>query len=124
MLLKQKEADVLLFLEDVDGKNAKSARLSFSTKTTDYLSSGRCIFAIGNEDLAPIEYLKENKSAIVATCDMELEASLTEIINNPSILVEYAKNSAEPGIKNHTREKIEQNFYGVISEVYGKAHNR
>lgn len=117
VLQKQKEADVLLFLEGVDGK---SARLSFSTKTTDYLSSGRCIFAIGNRDLAPIEYLKDNKAAIVATNDSELEASLKEIIENPKGLIDFAKISAELGIKNHNREKIEQAFYGVIDEVYKK----
>lgn len=118
VLAKQKEADVLLFLEDVDGKNAKSARLSFSTKTTDYLSSGRCILAIGNVDLAPIEYLKENRAAMVATSDSELEAVLMTVIENPGVLIEYAKNSAELGKKNHAREKIEQTFNNTINEVY------
>ena len=42
VLVKQKAADVLLFLEDIDGPHAKTARLSFSTKITDYLSAGKC----------------------------------------------------------------------------------
>ena len=124
VLEKQKEADILLFLEDVDGKNAKTARLSFSTKTTDYLSSGKCILAIGNGDIAPIEYLKENDSAIIATSDNELEESLKRVIENPSILIDYANNSSRLGIKNHTREAVEQIFFEVIDEVYNKNESR
>ena len=120
VLQKQKEADILLFLEDIDGMYAKAARLSFSTKLTDYLSSGRCILAIGNEDTAPIEYLKKNQSAIMACNDEELEASLTEIANNPNMLVDYARISAELGIKNHSKEKIEQIFDNTLNEVLAK----
>lgn len=120
VLEKQKEADVLLFLEDIDGKDANVARLSFSTKTTDYLSSGRCIFAIGNGDIAPIEYLRENKSAIVASSDSELEMSLKEIASNSSILIDYAKASAELGIKNHSKEMIEKTFDNTLNKAFGK----
>lgn len=120
VLKKQKEADVLLFLEDIDGKDANVARLSFSTKTTDYLSSGRCIFAIGNSDIAPIEYLRENKSAIVASSDSELEMSLKEIASNPSVLIDYAKASAELGVKNHSKEKIEEAFDSTLKQVLEK----
>ena len=45
---------------------------------------------------------------------------LREIIENPKGLIDFAKISAELGIKNHNREKIEQAFYGVIDEVYKK----
>lgn len=120
VLKKQKEADVLLFLEDIDGKDAKIARLSFSTKTTDYLSSGRCIFAIGNMDTAPIEYLKNNNSAIVACSDAEIEKALREITENPGTLIDFAKNSAELGLKNHSKEKIEKIFNDTINEVFKK----
>lgn len=123
VLEKQKEADALLFLEDIDGKSAKTARLSFSTKTTDYLSSGRCVLAVGNGDLAPIEYLKENEAAIVATSGSEIEELLSKINRDPSVLEFYAKKAAELGIKNHTREKIEEVFYCVINEVYSKIEN-
>jgi len=117
VLKKQKKADVLLFLEDVDGKYANFARLSFSTKITDYLSAGRCIFAVGNVDTAPTEYLKENKAAIVATNDSELEASLKEIAKNPSVLADYARVSSELGVKNHSKEKIEQIFADTLNKV-------
>ncbi len=116
----QKEADVLLLLEDIDGRHSKTARLSFSTKTTDYISSGRCIFAIGNADLASMQYLSENKSALVATSDSEIISIIEKINDEPSILEETAKNSASLGIKNHAKEKIEDIFYSTINEVFKK----
>ena len=117
VLKKQKEADILLFLEDVDGKDARVARLSFSTKTTDYLSSGKCIFAIGNLDAAPIEYLKENDTALVATNDNEIKNAIEQIVNNENILVEYATRSANLGLLNHNKKKIEETFYKTIEGV-------
>ena len=62
----QKEADILLFAEAVDGPNSKIARLSFSTKLTDYFRSGKCILAVGNPDTAPMDYLKEDDAALIA----------------------------------------------------------
>ena len=120
VLVKQKETDVLLFLEDIDGKDAKAVRLSISTKTTDYLSSGKCIFAMGNIDTAPIEYLKNNDAAIVALTDNEIEQSLLLINNTPDVMVEMAKNSAELGLKNHSKEKIEKIFNDTLDKVYAK----
>ena len=120
VLEKQKEADVLLFLEDIDGKDARVARLSFSTKTTDYLSSGRCIFAIGNKDIAPMEYLESNRCAIVACDDIEIEKSLSLINENPERLIEFANAARKTGLKNHSREKIEETFFGVLNKVYNK----
>lgn len=114
----QKDADVLLLLEDIDGRHSKTARLSFSTKTTDYLSSGRCIFAIGNSDLASIQYLSENKASLIATSDEEMKNVVNEINKSPSILAEYAKKSASLGIENHSKEKIEEIFYNTINEVF------
>lgn len=116
-LEKQRKADILLFLEDIDGKDSKVARLSFSTKTTDYLSAGKCIFAIGDIDAAPIEYLKENDAAIVASNDEEIKNAIQLIASNNNILVEYANNSANLGILKHNKKKIIDTFYKTIEDV-------
>ena len=63
----QSKGDILLFVEDIDGPLSKIARLSFSTKITDYLRSGKCILALGNEDTAPMEYFAHTDSAICVT---------------------------------------------------------
>lgn len=106
VLALQKKADVLLFLEAIDGENAHTARLSFSTKITDYLSSGKCIFAIGCADTAPMQYFIENDAAITAINDEQIENGLREIIKDTEILTLYAEKAREIGIKNHSKDVI------------------
>ena len=114
VLKLQKEADILLFLEDIDGKDAKVARLSFSTKITDYLSSGKCILAVGNSDIAPIEYFKENDCALVASNKEEIVKALSL---DEETLNYYAKNAIDCGMKNHSPEKIRNIFYSTINSL-------
>ncbi|MBQ8322883.1 MAG: hypothetical protein IJX91_02835 [Clostridia bacterium] len=118
VLEKQKEADVLLFLEDMDGKDAKTARLSFSTKLTDYLSCGKCIFAVGNSDLAPMEYLRENGAAIVACNKEEIKSKLIPMLSNREVLSECVEKAVCCGIKNHNPDIIPKKFNEILTNVY------
>lgn len=117
VLRLQKESDILLFVESL-GKKNKVARLSFSTKITDYYAAGKCIFAVGNEDLAPIELFKDTDSAIIVTKDSELLNKL-KLLLNLKIVEEYAKKSFDTGIKNHSSKDIINTFYENISRGYG-----
>ena len=116
VLTKQKEADVLLFLEDV-GKNNLTARLSFSTKITDYFSAGKCIFAVGNPDLAPIQYFKDTNSAIVNENQAQIEDNLLKIVFDAGLMNAVAKNAVITGRENHDCEIIENTFDGVINSL-------
>lgn len=102
----QKEADVLLYAEGLSNTNLV-ARLSFSTKMTDYLASGNCIWAVGNKDLAPIEYLKEEDAGIVSTDRASILGALQQIVERPNMLKNYAEKAQLCGIKNHNKEIIE-----------------
>lgn len=117
VLEKQKEADVLIFLEDVDGPDAHTARLSFSTKITDYLSSGKCIFAVGCEDTAPMQYFINNRAAIVATSEKDIEEKLSELVDDQRRLLEYAENSCKVGIEKHSKEIVLKMFNDTIEQT-------
>lgn len=117
VLKLQRESDVLLFLEALDGPNAKTARLSFSTKITDYLSAGKAIFAIGNGDTAPIEYFLENKSAFVATDRNQLKEMLVNLTDNPDLIKQYAIVARECAVKNHNPQTIQELFDNEILTV-------
>lgn len=106
----QKKADVLVFVESLDKKYKNAARLSFSTKITDYLKSGKCIFAIGDKDIAPIDYFNKYDSAITATEYSEIENRLRMIAENPNIVDEYSKKAYECGKANHSKEKLDTLF--------------
>ncbi len=117
VLMKQNEADVLLFLEDIDGKDAKAARLSFSTKITDYLSAGKCIFAIGNKDTAPLQYFIENNSAMVCGSEREIFSNLINICDDPMIIDEYAEKACISAKQNHDPYTIKNMLNSVLTKV-------
>lgn len=116
----QKHSDILLFLEDIDGKDALTARLSFSTKITDYLSCSKCIFAIGNKDTAPMKYFKKYNAALVAETTEEIIQKLKEIISNPSVISVMARNAYECGVNNHSKEKILKDVDDSINALFQK----
>ena len=116
----QSEADILLFLEDVDGKDAHTARLSFSTKITDYLSASKCILAVGCLETAPMRYFIDNKAAIVATTVDEIRERLVKIENDNSLVEAYARSACECGIKNHNKEEILSIVNKSIDDVLQK----
>lgn len=115
----QKKADVLLFVEAYNDENSKIARLSFSTKLTDYFHSGKCIFAIGDKDIAPIEYLIENDAALCASSDAEILNCLNKIICDDDLMNYYGERSYNLGLNNHSRSKINK----VINETFEEFEN-
>ncbi|MHC1714452.1 MAG: hypothetical protein AB9858_02455 [Acidaminococcaceae bacterium] len=111
---KQHEADILLFLEAIDGKFSNSARLSFSTKITDYLSAGKTILAIGNSEGVPIRYFSNNDSALVCSSEEQIANVLERIVENPDLLNEYARKCCDCGIKNHNSNEIQSTFDRIV----------
>ena len=112
----QREADVLLLIEDFQGENKLTARLSFSTKTTDYLGQGKCIFAIGNSDIASIEYLSENDCAICASSKKEIRDAMLRLINNPNLISEYGNKALQVGKVNYSRAIMEERVNKIIGD--------
>lgn len=108
----QRNADVLLFLEDVSENNL-IARLSFSTKITDYYSAGKCIFAVGNKDLAPMELLKESDSAMIANRSEEVVTCIKRL-KNKEVIRYYAERSNTIGREQHSISKIKKIFWDVL----------
>ncbi len=108
--LVQQNADVVVFAEALDGKEANAAKLSFSTKITDYLSNGKCILAIGIKSIAPIDYFVRNDSAIVACSSMEIEQRVTEIIAHPEIIDEYGEKAFNCAFRNHEKGMMNNRF--------------
>lgn len=102
----QREADVVLFVEGIDIFNKNKARLSFSTKLTDYFRAGKCILAVGPRDIAPIDYLNRNDAAIVAFDRESLKMKLRAIVDNPQCISEYGRRAYELGINNHSENEM------------------
>ena len=110
----QQNADVVIFAEALEGKDSCAARLSFSTKITDYLANGKCILAVGKEDIAPIDYFVRNDSALVATDVQQLEERLQYILANPKIIEEYGQKAFDCAKRNHDKTIVNQRFIETI----------
>lgn len=114
------DSDIVLHVESFEKTERLKTRLSFSTKIVDCLNSGNCVFAIGWEEAASIEYLKQNDAALVAHNQQDIIDTLDNIWNNPEIIAEYADKAWECGRKNHQikkiRNKMADDFENLISE--------
>ncbi len=113
----QKDADILVFVESLEKKFKYTARLSFSTKITDYLKNGKCIFAIGDKDIAPIDYFKHYDSAITATTYSEIGEKLKMLVESPSLITEYSKKAYDCGKEHHEKTKMNDVLMKTITEV-------
>lgn len=115
---KQKEADILLFVESLKDDN-KIARLSFSTKITDYYAAGKCIFAVGNKDLAPVELFIEEDSAVVVTSADEIQEKISQLVNMDT-LKKYSARAYETGKKSYSAEIVKEKFFTVLNGILEK----
>ncbi len=113
----QKDADVLVFVESLEKKYRYAARLSFSTKVTDYLKSGKCIFAIGDTDIAPIDYFKRYDSAVVATDKLSVEERLNMLCENPELICQYGEKAYLCGKNNHDKKTMKEKLFNLIENV-------
>lgn len=66
-------AEVLVHTESFDESMIDLVKHSISTKIADSLASGRKFFAYGPQNIASINYLKNNEIAYVATSENELK---------------------------------------------------
>ncbi len=115
----QQQADILLFAEAMTGENSKIARLSFSTKLTDYFRSGKCILAIGAHDVAPMEYLRAENAAVCAATQKQITEQLQLLTQDPDRILEMAENAYLCGQRNHSREKIQKIIDLTFEKILG-----
>lgn len=110
----QENADIVVFVESLEKEHRFAARLSFSTKLTDYFKSGKCIFAIGDKSIAPIIYLRDEDAAIIATEYSEIQKNLEMLIEQPELIGKYSKKAFDCGKRNHDEPIIREKFVSTF----------
>ena len=114
----QEEADVVVFAESLIGKDANAAKLSFSTKITDYVSNGKCVLAIGKEYIAPIDYFHRNDAAIIAHTNEEIFEKVKMIVENPALVDEYGEKAFNCAVRNHEKGMMTERFINTMLKVW------
>lgn len=110
----QQGADIVVFVESLEKKHRFDARLSFSTKLTDYFASGKCIFAIGDKEIAPIRYLNQYECAVTCSDYGDVESCLDRLVSHPALITEYGKRAFEIGRENHEESKVKETFISTL----------
>lgn len=113
----QKEADVLVFVESLEKKYRRRARLSFSTQITDYLKSGKCIFAIGDRDVAPMDYFVRYDSPITAISYEEIVQKIKILAQSPNLILEYSRKAHDCGLEHHERNMMNRTLINTIKQA-------
>lgn len=113
----QLESDVVIFAEALEGKEANAAKLSFSTKITDYISNGKCVLAIGKDYIAPIDYFQRNDSALIAHSKDEIIKQIKLIVKNPNIVNEYGEKAFNCAVRNHEKNMMNKRFIETMRNV-------
>jgi len=108
------EADIVVHVESFELRDRLATRLSFSTKLVDYFKSARCIFAVGWNEAASIEYLVRNDAAIVATSPDDIEGQLRKLIENPHLIHDYGLKAWDCGQRNHQMDDVKQSFWADL----------
>lgn len=113
----QQSADVLIFVEALEGQYVRAARMSFSTKLTDYMANGKCILAVGTDEIAPIYHLKKYDAAIVSTSKEEIFENIRKILEQPEIIQTHAKKAFNCGKTMHNKINIDDAFLQALCDV-------
>lgn len=116
------KSDVLLFVESLDKKYNKKARLSFSTKITDYFESGKCVLAIGPADSASLEYLRVENAALVVNEEQGIYDALQRICKSDAVQL-FSLKAFECGKRNHDLHIISQKINNAFQEVVKENNN-
>ena len=119
----QSEADVLVHAEAFDLFNKLLVRCAISTKIMDYLSSGKCILAIGPHNIASMEYLQDNNLAVTANSVSELSEKVNTLLNNPQLIREYAERTSEFVRKNLNPVELRKSLYNDLKHIIDNYKN-
>lgn len=115
-------SDVLVHVEAFDRKHRHLTRLSISTKIPEYLAAGRCIFAVGPEDVASMQYLAEYKLGVTVMSDNKsnIKEALKELMVNSEKRTQYAEKGREVAHLRHNADKTAENIFRNISTTINK----
>lgn len=113
----QKEADVLVHVEGLSLKSRLAVHQSFSTKLVDYFSMGKCIFAVGTDDVASIKHLKEHQAAVVAESETMVYARLKWLLSDTRRIMQYGQKAYRCGAEYHSRASMQNMLISDLKKV-------
>lgn len=112
-----KKSDIALHVESFDKKYRLATRVSFSTKIIDLMSTGCAILAVCWDRHAGYQYLKKHDAAFCVNNYRDILPLLQSIVDDPSIIQQYAEKAWRCGKENHSREEIHRQINKVFEPL-------
>ena len=103
----QKKSDILVHVEDLSLKSRMAVHQSFSTKLVDYFAMGKCIFAVGTEDMASIKHLKDHNAAVIAENKTMVYSRLKWLLMDTDRILRYGQRAYHCGAKCHNKVSMQ-----------------
>ena len=107
------DADILLHVESFEKKAIASTKYSFSTKIPEYLSAGKCIFAVGPSEVASLRYLSD--FACTVSESEALPSVLEKLINDNDYRELIRSNCEKQYETDFSRKKQEDCLRRIVS---------
>lgn len=113
----QKESDILVHIEGLSLESRMAVHQSFSTKLVDYFALGKCIFAIGTEDMASIKHLKDNQAAVIAEDKFMVYKKIKWLLSDTDRILQCGKRAYCCGAKYHDKAKMQKMLMQDLMEA-------
>ena len=111
---KTKCAKLLVHVESMKPYYIRDIKYGFSTKIADSLASGVPFFVYASSELTSVQYLNENKCAIIATAKGQLVKKLKDALYDDKVRNSCVDNAYQIVAMNHNQEKNKKIFYQFI----------
>lgn len=114
---KLEESDILVMAENLDPYYARTIQYGFSTKITDYLFTGKPIFAYGPANNTGMAYLRDHQAAMVVSDKTALAQNLSQLLTDQALRERIVGNALSLSKQNHDADKNAEKFKSIIQSV-------
>lgn len=111
------QSRLVVHVESFKPENVRTVQYSISTKIADLLASGRCILAYGPENVASMEYLRDNAAACAVTDKDRLVEELADILSNQERRTRIIRAAQTLAEKNHNGQMVAQRVREILDNI-------
>lgn len=109
------DADIVVHVESFNKDMIRRTWVSISTKIADYLGAGKCILAIGPEDVASMEHIKGAACTVLKL--EELSVCVERLISSADMRSAYQERARQLARKKHDIEYIRKQVRDITEAV-------
>ena len=105
---KQRDADILLFVEGTSLSYRLAARMAFSTKIVDYLHAARPVLAVGPREMNSIAYFDRHECGLTAETEPEIAEALGRLVADSGLRRRLVAAAWRTGQTFHDRAAVQR----------------